>query len=179
MASVRLRFCPGFLRGAGFSGEKSHNSWPRRRKPGFRRANCSSVFLELRQSSSLRNPISAGAVLTGIRTPPEQSSPESELRWSSLTLPLQKGRSGEELHRSSRTTLEQIAPLKILFPAHRLASFLKRFIVKRHKNKRDPQYFKLQLSSTKPSVGLPNIVITLNLLTSPLSSWTRFQKLKD
>jgi hypothetical protein len=50
----------------------------------------------------------------GSRTPLEQPSPNFELRWSSLNLPLQKWCSGEELLRSSRTTLEQIAPWEIL-----------------------------------------------------------------
>jgi hypothetical protein len=48
------------------------------------------------------------------RTPLELSSPDSELQWSCLTVPPRKWRSGEELLRSSRTTLEQFALRKIL-----------------------------------------------------------------
>jgi hypothetical protein len=67
-------------------------------KPVFRVANFSSVVLEqvppyfeLRRRSLLL---------------------DSELRWSCLTLPPRKWRFVEGLLRSSRTTLEQIAPLK-------------------------------------------------------------------
>jgi hypothetical protein len=59
---------------------------------------------------------SENAHLCGETTPPEQSSPDSELHWSNLTVPvpLWKWHSEEELLWNSRTTLEQFAPQKIL-----------------------------------------------------------------
>jgi hypothetical protein len=63
------------------------------KKPVFHGINGSTVVLELRRSSPF---------------------PDSEFRWSSLNVSPWKWLSGEELFRSSRTTLEQIAPWDIL-----------------------------------------------------------------
>jgi hypothetical protein len=62
MASVRVRFSPGFLSGSGFPEKQSHRSWPCGEKSGFPQ----SILLQ-----------------HGSRTPPEQSSLYSELPWSS------------------------------------------------------------------------------------------------
>jgi hypothetical protein len=86
MASVHVRYSPWILQGAEFSEEQSHDSGPCEAKLGFP------------QSKLLQR---------GSNTPPEQSSPNSELR-SSFTLNLRKWRSGEELLRIDRTTINWI-----------------------------------------------------------------------
>jgi hypothetical protein len=76
--------------------------------------------------------------LCGKRIMPEKSSPDSELRWSSLTLPPWKWSSREKLLRSSGTTLEQFAhknPAPLRNPELKCTPFLKNYF-KIHLNKK-------------------------------------------
>jgi hypothetical protein len=89
MAPIRVHFSPGFLQEQDFPGSNFIRADHVGKKPVFCGANCSSVALEVRRSTPL---------------------------WTvnPLEQPPRKIRPGEELLRSSSSTLEQIPPREIL-----------------------------------------------------------------
>jgi hypothetical protein len=89
MAPFRVHFSPGFHQEQDVLGSNLIRADHVGKKPGFRRANCSGVALEVRRSTPLRTV-------------------------NSLEQPPRKIRPGEELLRSSRSTLAQIPPRGIL-----------------------------------------------------------------
>jgi hypothetical protein len=89
MAPIRVCFSPGFLQEQDFPGSNLIRADHVGKKPVFRGANCSSVALEVRRSTPLRS-------ANLLEQPPWKIHP------------------GEELLRSSRSTLEQIPFQEIL-----------------------------------------------------------------
>jgi hypothetical protein len=89
MVPIRVCFSPGFLQEQDFPGSNLIRADHVGKRPVFRGANCSSVALEVHRSTPLRtaNPL---------EQPPRKIHP------------------GEELLRSSRSTLGQIPPREIL-----------------------------------------------------------------